>query len=112
MGRKPNPLLAQFEAKLQAQYSAKLDIAVQMGLDAGMIAAHEVLGMGPGRAEAFRVKYVETMNQMAKMLVEDSFDDPDIVYSREVIDRSIRSIVGEENFKEWDVRYNQRRRAE
>lgn len=112
MSRKPNPLLAQFEAKLQAQYAAKLDIALNMGLDAAMITAHDVLGMGPGRAENFRTKYIETINQMSQMMVEDSADDPDIVYSRELIDRKIKSIVGPENFKEWDDRYNQRRRAD
>ena len=112
MSRKPNPLLAQLEAKLQAQYAAKLDIALNLGLDAAMITAHEVLGMGPGRAEAFRVKYIETINLMSKMMVEDSVDDADLTYSRELIDRRIKSIVGEENFREWDDRYNQRRRAD
>lgn len=112
MGKKQNPLLAQFEAKLEARYQAKLSVALQMGLDTAMIAAHEVLGLGPGRAEKFRVKYIETMNAMSKMLAEDGEDDPDLVYSRDQIDQVIKGIVGAEHFREWDDRYNQRRRTD
>lgn len=102
---KKNNMLAKFQAKLEAEYRAKLDVALQMGLDAGMIAANEVLGMGPGRAEAYRTAYINAINEMARELSVDGADDPDLDYSREIIDRRIRSIVGEENFKSWDERY-------
>lgn len=102
---KPNRMLASYEAMLEARYRAKLDVALQMGLDAGMIAANEVLSMGPGRAEAFRTAYITTINEMAKLLATDGHDDPDLVYSRDVVDRRIKAIVGEDNFKPWDERY-------
>lgn len=54
---KKNNMLARHEAaiaaKLKAEYDAKLNIALQMGLDAATIAANEVLGMGKGRAKEF-----------------------------------------------------------
>lgn len=107
MKKKPkqNNMLASFQAKLEAEYLRKLDVALQMGLDAGMIAANEVLKLGPGRAEAFRIAYITTMNEMAAMLAVDGKDDRDLEYSREVIDRRIKSIVGPEHFKPWDARY-------
>ena len=104
--KKKNPVLAQYEAKLEARYRRKLDVALQMGLDAGMIAANEVLKLGPGRAMSYRTAYVNAMNEMAHLLTEDGDDDHDLAYSTEVIDRRIKSIVGEENFQCWDERYN------
>lgn len=131
MSRKPNPLLTKFEAKLREEfrqtladvvaayeeriaederiYLEKLQIALQMGVDAGKLSANRVLGMGPGRSGPFEDEYRDTMNQMAQMLVEDSKDDADLVYSRELIDRAIKKIDGPGRFKPWDVRYNQRR---
>lgn len=111
MKRRPkqNNMLASFEAKLEAQYRAKLDVALQMGLDAGMMAANETLKMGSGRADAFRTAYITNMNEMARMLANDGADDPDLVYSRELIDRRIKAIVGPDQFQPWDVRYNQHR---
>ena len=107
--RKPNKLLASHEAMLEARYRAKLDVALQMGLDAGMIAANEILSMGPGRAEAYRNTYITTINEMAKLLAVDGDDDPDLEYSRDVIDRRIKAIVGEEKFMPWDKRYGGKR---
>ena len=100
-----NPILAEYKAMLEAQYRRKLDIAVQMGLDAGLMAANAVLKLGPGRSPEYTVEYITAMNEMSRLLVEDSKDDPDLVYSRELIDRRIKGIVGPENFQPWDVRY-------
>lgn len=101
---KTNPMLAQFEAKLEARYQRKIRICTQMGLDVAMIVANELLGLGPGRAEAFRVKYITTMNEMAALLARDGADDADLDWSREVIDRRLRPIMGD-IFRPWDERY-------
>lgn len=51
---KQNNVLARMEARLRAQYdaafTAKINMVMQMGQDAAMIAANEVLQMGKGRA--------------------------------------------------------------
>lgn len=106
---KKNNMLARHEAaivaKLKAEYDAQLDIALQMGLDAATIAANEVLGMGKGRAKEFLTKYIETYNLFARMITEDSKDDPNIDYSTAKIDQRIKSIVGDEAFQPWEERY-------
>ena len=106
---KQNNMLARHEAaiagKLKAEYDAKLDIALQMGLDAATIAANEVLGMGKGRAKDFLTRYIETYNLFARMITEDSKDDPDIDWSTAKIDQRIKSIVGDEVFRPWEERY-------
>ena len=80
--KKQNPLLAQFEAKLEAQYKAKLHIMQQLGLDAATIAANELLHLGAGRAMTFRNRYVELVNEIARMIVEDSAGDPEILWTK------------------------------
>lgn len=53
MGRKNSSLLATIEAKAELKYSiafhAKVGMLMQMGQDAAMIAANEVLQMGKSR---------------------------------------------------------------
>lgn len=106
---KPNAMLAKIEAKAEAKYNAlfqlKMDMLMQMGQDAAMIAAHAVLQMGPGRAEAFCAAYIEAMNSMARMACDDQKDDPEFVYAKAKIDEQIRAIVGEKNFAPWEERY-------
>ena len=93
---KKNNMLARHEAaiaaKLKAEYDAQLDIALQMGL-------------GAGRAKAFLTRYIETYNLFARMITEDSKDDPQIDYSTAKIDQRLRQIVGDEVFRPWEERY-------
>ena len=83
---------------------------LSLGLDAAIIAAHEALGMGPGRAENFRRAYVTAMDELAGMFVDDAGEKPsegdrEIVYAKAKRDEIIRKIVGEENFVPFDVSY-------
>ena len=102
---KPNAMLYRIEAKYNSMFHAKMDMLMQMGQDAAMMAAHDVLGMGPGRAEKFCVAYIEAMNGMARMVVEEQRDDKEFVYAKAKIDEKIRSIVGDKNFVPWEGRY-------
>lgn len=106
---KGNPMLERLEAKYEAKYRARfqtqMNILLQMGQDAATIAAHDVLGMGPGRAVAFTVAYREAMNEMANLAVEDAKEDKELWYSKAKLDEKIKAIVGEENFAPWDERY-------
>lgn len=106
---KNNAMLARIEAKADAKYRilfhAKMDMLMQMGQDVAMIAAHETLGMGPGRAKRFCEAYIETMNNMARFMVEDQKDDAEFVYAKTKIDEQIRAIAGPENFAPWEERY-------
>lgn len=102
---KPNPLIAQIESKYNALFHQKMDTLMQMGQDAAMIAAHDVLQLGPGRAKEFCKAYIVAMNDMARMVVDDQKDDKEFVYSKAKIDEQIEAIVGPENFKPWEERY-------
>lgn len=102
---KPNAMLSKIEAKYKALFHLKIDMLMQMGQDAAMIAAHDVLQLGPGRAEAFCKAYIDTMNSMARMVCDDQKDDKEFVYSKAKIDEQIRAIVGESNFVPWEERY-------
>lgn len=108
---KQNAMLARMEARLRAQYdaafSAKINMVMQMGQDAAMIAANEVLQMGKGRAEAFCLAYMKAANEIARMMKEDQKDDPDFEYAKAKIDQRIRAIIGVEIFVPWEVRYGQ-----
>ena len=109
---KHNPMLARIEAAAEARYQLRfrksMDMLLQMGQDAAMIAAHDVLQLGPGRAEAFCVAYREAINDMAHRMVDDQMDDPDFVYAKAKIDEQIRAIVGPEKFAPWEVRYGEK----
>ena len=70
-----------------------------------MIAAHNVLQMGPGRARDFCTAYIEAMNDMARLVVSDQKDDKEFVYAKAKIDEQIKAIVGPENFQPWETRY-------
>lgn len=102
---KPNPMIAKIEAKYNRLFHLKMDMLMQMGQDAAMIAAHDVLQLGPGRARDFCTAYIEAMNSMSRMVVEDQRDDRELVYAKAKIDEQIKVIVGPENFKPWEERY-------
>lgn len=106
---KGNPMLDKLEAKAEAKYRAlfhaKVDMLLQMGQDVGMIAAHDVLRMGPGRAKAYAIAYRDAINQIARMIVDDSKDDREFIYTKAKVDEQIKAIVGEENFAPWEERY-------
>lgn len=111
MAPKQNNVLARMEARLRAQYdaafTAKINMVMQMGQDAAMIAANEVLQMGKGRAEAFCRAYMKAANEMSQLMHDDQKDDPDFEYAKAKIDQRIRAIIGDEIFVPWEVRYGQ-----
>lgn len=102
---KQNSMLKRIEAKYNDLFYRKIDMVMQMGQDAAMIAAHNVLQLGPGRAKDFCVAYIEAINSMARMVVDDKKDDKEFVYAKSKIDEKILSIVGHDTFKPWEERY-------
>jgi len=80
---------------------------VMMGFDAALIAAHEALGMGPGRAALFASAYNEAMEQLATLFVDDGTGDKTMEYAKAKRDELILSIVGEENFQPFNRAYGE-----
>ena len=110
MGKK-NALAACMAAEIQArvkqivaeQTKARLSLA----FDAAILAAHEVFEMGPGRAGAFRKAYVEAIEEMAGLFVDDAdlHGDKKLEYAKAKRDEAIRRIVGEDNFVPFEISY-------
>lgn len=105
-----NDLLRRIEAKYAAHYAAlyqaKMRMTLQIAQDAAMIAANEVLQMGPGRAKEFSLAFTEAVNDIGKMMFEDQQDDKEFVYTKARVDRRLKEICGE-NFEPWEERYGQ-----
>ena len=74
-----NDLLRRIEAKYAAQYAAlyhaKIGMTLQIARDAAMIAANEVLQMGPKRAPDFAAVMRDTVNEIADVMLADQKDD-------------------------------------
>lgn len=105
-----NDLLRRVEAKYAVHYAAlyhaKIGMTLQLAQDAAMIAANEVLQMGPKRAPDFANKMREVVNEIADVMLADQKDDEKFAYTRGVVDRRLKKICGE-NFVPWEERYGQ-----
>lgn len=106
MGRK-NQVLVLAERIARQLVAEQTKARLSIGFDAAILAAHEALGMGPGRAAAFRDAYCAAMDELAGMFVDDADlnGDKQIVYAKAKRDEAIRRIVGDENFVPFDESY-------
>ena len=95
---------------LIAQQTAKKIVADQtrarlmIGFDAAVIAAHETLQLGPGRAAAFANAYHEALDDLAELYLQD-YQDKEMEYGKGKRDEVIRKIMGEANFVPYDRLY-------
>ena len=116
MSNKPNPMLAKIEAKYAAEYEVKLALAeanfdrmvrmaMQTSADAALMAADDTFDVNAYSAEKFHLAHIDYVNRIAKLTLEDAEDDPDIVFTKEDIDRRLLQIVGKDNFVPWDERH-------
>ena len=105
-----NDLLRRLETKAElkyaALYQAKMRMTLQLAQDAAMIAANEVLQMGPDKAPEFAAAMRDVVNEIADVMLKDQKDDEKFAYTRVVIDRRLKKICGE-NFVPWEERYGQ-----
>ena len=101
-------ILAERIAKHLVAEQTKARLA--LAFDAAILAAHEVFGMGPGRAAAFRDAYMDAMEELAGMFIEDADKkagngDRDLAFAKAKRDEAIRKIVGDEMFVPFDRDY-------
>lgn len=83
------------ELKYAALYQAKMRMTLQLAQDAAMIAANEILHMGPGRAKEFAAEMRDVVNEIADVMLADQKDDEKFAYTRVVVDRRLKKICGE-----------------
>ena len=104
MGRK-NQVLVLAERIARDLVAEQTRARLVMGFDAAIIAAHEVFGMGPGRAAAFAEAYNSAMEELATIYVDDGNVDGSMEYAKHKRDEVIKKIVGEENFVPFQQAY-------
>ena len=107
---KPNTYVQLKAAQKQiAELSYRLEMmkgfTLQQSLDMAQIALHEKLGFGPERNAKFAAAFCETFLEYAALCVGDGADDPEIVYTKDVVDRMLREACGDDILP-FDERYS------
>lgn len=72
--------------------------------DAYTLAAHDVLGMGPGRAKAFQDAAEARLTEIFATIHADSKDDRELAYAFAKIDEALGKIVGQD-YEPCEIRY-------
>jgi hypothetical protein len=104
MAKKQNPLLAAFEAKLEANYKQRLEINNEMDLIAFMKTVHEELGVGKGRALKVFNAYRANKREIAEKIREDYGPDKDtgdkqILHTKSSYAKLLKRIFGPESWQ-------------
>ena len=96
--------MANAEAKQKAREN--FVIASQMALDSAVLAAHDVLGLGPGRAKEFIDSFNGYFAEISGLILDGSASgDTELSYLQERLDGALKAIEGDA-FHDWMERYN------
>ena len=105
--RKPNNIwLAKQQAKKEYENRLRWFISKQFLEDCMIIAINRVFHRKGAIMEEVRKEYQNIYDELAWMLFVDGEDDEELWYTQEKVDKQLREIMGEENFKPWAVRYD------
>lgn len=94
MSKKPNPLLAAFEAKKEAEFSQRLAKNTEINMIAMLIAGNNLGFLGPARAGLLLEEQVEVKMDIAEALLADAKDDPTLAYTKADLARRLIQILG------------------
>lgn len=100
---KPNTFLLKAQAQARQTIAEQTRVRLAIGMDAALIAANEVLHLGPKRAKEFINAYLLALEDLSELYRDDK--DPVMDYGKGKRDEVIRKIVGEENFIPYDRQY-------
>lgn len=93
---KQNPLLAAFEAKLEAEYQQRIQVNSEINMMALLIAANNELKVGAGRAGYFLAEHLDVLMQITRSILQE--DDPELLYTKHSLAKRLKSILGAENW--------------
>lgn len=102
---KPSQVMILAEEIARRIIAEQTMIRFQIAEDAAVIAAHDVLKLGPGRSEAFCEAFRKALDDIAGSFKADNKDDKDMVYTKETLDRRVEPIYGSKMFRPFTVRY-------
>lgn len=94
MGKKPNPLLAAFEAKKEAEFMGRLACNTELNMMAVLIAGNDLGFISEKRADLLLARMVEVKMQIADCLVADAKDDATLTHTKADLARRIKQILG------------------
>lgn len=106
---KPNTYVQLLNAQqaikqLQRDNDVIKGFTVQQCLDVALIALHNEFRFGPKMNARFEAAFLDTFMAYAQMCVDDAVDDPEIAYTKEKMDRALRSACGD-NIRTFEERY-------
>ena len=106
MANKPNAFLAKRDAQKEAEHKQRVKAHSEIHIMAMLIAAHNALSVGPGRADKLLVEYVNAKTQIAKDVAADIGDshkkggdgDPEFLYTKRNLAATLKQIFGPEKW--------------
>lgn len=104
----------EFKAKLkeaEENFKAMLDMGLQQSADGALMAADDTFDVNAYSAEKFHTAHIKYVNKISHMAVVEDKDDPEMVWTKETVDRRLLQIVGKDNFTPWDERYFKKGKA-
>lgn len=104
MNNKQNPLLAKFEAQLEAQHRSRLAMHSEIDLIVFMLTINEDLHVGPGRATKLCNDFLATKIEVAEMISSDYGNkkdegDKELLHSKVVLVRRLKKIFSCEDWQ-------------
>ena len=109
MANKPNPLLAKLEAQKEAEHRQRVRAHAEIHGMAMLIAAHNALDVGPGRADKLLAEYVNVKTMIAKEIMDDVGDsrkkggagDPEFLYTKRNLAVELKRIFGPDKWRHY-----------
>lgn len=98
-GRKINPMLASFEAKLEARYQQQLEVNSEIDLIAHLLSCNEDFKVGPGRADVAINGFLESKMDLVDTVLND--EDKELLHSKYTIAKRLKQILGPENWEKY-----------
>lgn len=103
MAKKQNAFLAKLQAQAEAKAAVKAETHVEIDTMALLLAAHEVLQVGPGRADKLLNSYlawkIEIAEEIVKELDEDLSKEKELIIIRRDLAKNLKEILGPEGWE-------------
>ena len=95
---------ARLLAEAHANFQRMLKMGLQQSHDAALMAIDDVFDVNEYSAQKFHIAHIDYVNKISHMAVVEDKDDPEMVWTKETVDRRLLQIVGADNFVPWDER--------
>lgn len=105
---KQNPLLAKFEAQLEAQYQSRLSANSEIDLIAHLLTINEDLQVGPGRAGKLCNDFIANKLEIIETLNSDYGDkkdegDKQMLHTKKTLAKRLRKMFSKEDWQKAKV---------